>query len=143
MARLCDWWPSSFTYTTCPAQYIVPYAVVADCCDVQVLLLLCIFRDVTRSDSPSLRCFVAKRTRGTFFPFILKSSGSRSNNAHKTCPPCLNCLSSAWGMISVRAYFFMYDSPMNSFILTDMANYHAMIHLAHESAYRGLFEPLP
>jgi hypothetical protein len=42
-------------------------------------------------------------------------------------------------MILVRAFFFMYHSPMNFFILTDMANYHAMIHLAHVSAYRGLF----
>ena len=37
---------------------------------------------------------------------------------------------------------FMYHSH-NSFSLTDMANYHAMIHIAHESAYRGLFEHLP
>ena len=44
-------------------------------------------------------------------------------------------------MILVRAYFFMH----NSFSLTDTANYnyHAMIHLAHESTYRGLFEHLP
>ena len=42
-------------------------------------------------------------------------------------------------MILVRVYFFIH----NSFSLTDMANYHAMIHLAHESAYRGLFEHLP
>jgi len=127
----------------CPISS-VPYAVVADCCDVQVLLLLCIFRDETRSlIPPSLRCFVPKRTGESFFPFILKLSGSRSNNARTTCPPCLKCLSSAWGMILVRAFFFMYHSPMNFFILTDMANYHAMIHLSHESAYRGLFEPLP
>jgi hypothetical protein len=55
----------------------------------------------------------------------------------------LNCLTWAWGMILVRARFFIYRSHMNLFILTDMANYHDMIHLAHESAYRGLFEPLP